>query len=355
MKYGNADMLLNDNDISINMSMTSYQDYSFESSCKNLDENNTPDKDKEINKEIEKNNSELFKKKFEIPLNKKQSSSGRISREMTFSDENKITTQILKSKFFGISSNEIITTYLINLFTFSEFTNPKNIEKNENVNVFYVEKNKVLDKFYYNAKDILSHLNLSSEKENKINEFFFEINSFFKNNDYITLKNQNENYKKFIKILLIIIIFIFILSFILFIILLVNSENIKVILIGFYIVFFVIIGFFAYNFVNRYINMNLYFIYQYIFYMISKNNEINKVIDKWNKSDFESMRIHVSVPISLNYIQFNLDPFQNIEIKNINMDKIKNSICPDNCLSDENYEEFKKLKSFFKYYDNYFI
>ena len=44
-----------------------------------------------------------------------------------------------------------------------------------------------------------------------------------------------------------------------------------------------------------------------VFYMISKNNEINKVIDKWNKSDFESMRIHVSVPISLCYIQFNLD------------------------------------------------
>jgi hypothetical protein len=72
--------------------------------------------------------------------------------------------------------------------------------------------------------------------------------------------------------------------------------------------------------------------------MISKNKEINSIIDKWNKSDFESMRIHVSVPISLKYIQFNLDLFQNIEIKHLDMDKIKNSFYHDNCLSEGNYE-----------------
>ena len=352
MKYGNSDMLLNDNEITINMSMTSFQDYSFDSTLKNSDGTNIQDKD--IDKEDESNSKDLFNKNFQIPMNKKQLSKNKISREMTFSDENNITTQILKSKYFGICSNEMITTYLINLFIFSEFTNPKNIEKNENVNVYYVLKNKVLDKFYFNSKDVLKHLNLSSDKENKIKQFFFEMNSYFKNNEYIELKNQNEKYRKLIKVLLIIIIIIFILSFIIFLLFFLQKNNNREIIIGIYIVWLIIIGFFLYIIINKLITEELFFTYQYILYMISKNDEINKIIDKWNKSDFESMRIHVSVPISLNYIQFNLDPFQNIEIKHINMEKIKNVFYPNNCLSEKNFEEFKKLKSFFKFYDNYF-
>ena len=356
MKYSNSDMLLNENELSINMSMTSYQDYSFESSIKNIDGNIINGKINDENESengFEKNNEELIKKKFEIPMNKKEiSKNNKISREMTFSDENNYTTKVLKSKNFCICSNEMITTYLLNLFIFSEFTNPKNIEKNENVNVYYVLRNNILDKFYYNSHEIVKNLNLSSDKESKIKEFFKEMNNIFKSNDYLSLKNQNNSYRKTIKIFFIILILIFIISIIIFIFMLHgnNSSPNKEIIIGIYIFFLIIIGLFFYIIINKYNDMDLNFIYNDIIYMISKNKEINSIIDKWNKSDFESMRIHVSVPISLKYIQFNLDLFQNIEIKHLEMDKIKNSFYHDNRLSEENYEEFKILKKNLNYY-----
>ena len=88
MKYSNSDMLLNENELSINMSMTSYQDYSFESSIKNIDGNIINGKINDENESengFEKNNEELIKKKFKIPINKKKiSKNNKISREMTF-------------------------------------------------------------------------------------------------------------------------------------------------------------------------------------------------------------------------------------------------------------------------------
>jgi hypothetical protein len=85
--------------------------------------------------------------------------------------------------------------------------------------------------------------------------------------------------------------------------------------------------------------------------MISKNDEINKIIDKWNKLDFESMRIHVSVPISLNYIQFNIDPFQSIEIKHLNMSEIKNKFFPNETMSQSNFIEFQNIRKSLNYVD----
>ena len=49
--------------------------------------------------------------------------------------------------------------------------------------------------------------------------------------------------------------------------------------------------------------------------MFSNYNQFVKYVEGWNSSMFESCRIRVTIPVSLNYILFNMDPYQEIEIK----------------------------------------
>ena len=76
--------------------------------------------------------------------------------------------------------------------------------------------------------------------------------------------------------------------------------------------------------IQKIVNIDIYLLFNQIKYMINKENEIKQIINKWNQKEFESIRIKVSVPISLNYILFNLDPFQNILIENLDISNLKN-------------------------------
>ena len=63
----------------------------------------------------------------------------------------------------------------------------------------------------------------------------------------------------------------------------------------------------------------LYIEYNNLNYMLINYMRFNDYVEEWNKSFFENMKIRASVPISLNYIMFNLDPFQNIDIRHLDM------------------------------------
>ena len=62
-------------------------------------------------------------------------------------------------------------------------------------------------------------------------------------------------------------------------------------------------------------NLKILFIFYDLRYLLINYNKINDHIEAWNQNLFENYRIRVSVPISINYIMFNLNPYQNIEIK----------------------------------------
>lgn len=49
--------------------------------------------------------------------------------------------------------------------------------------------------------------------------------------------------------------------------------------------------------------------------MFTNYTQFVKYIEGWNRSMFESCRIRVTIPVSMNYILFNMDPYQEIEIK----------------------------------------
>ena len=70
-------------------------------------------------------------------------------------------------------------------------------------------------------------------------------------------------------------------------------------------------------------NLKILFIFYDLRYLLINYNKINDHIEAWNQNLFENYRIRVSVPISINYIMFNLNPYQNIEIKHHDMDWLK--------------------------------
>ena len=249
-------------------------------------------------------------------------------REIIFSDNRDFNIELFKSKKFAICYNETIKTYLFNCDTFSEFTNPKLIEKDQRINIYILEKNKENDIFQYEIKEILEHLNIPLNKSDIIKNFIKDINFFLEEESYIQLKYFNIQYKKCINFLLILLIIIFLISMIIFLLSIKQQHKNKYYIIGIYIIFIMIILIFLINIILKIINMNIYFIFNKINYMFNKQDEIQNIINKWNKNEFESLRIKVSVPISLNYIIFNLDPFQNIIIENLDTLNIINSFYP---------------------------
>ena len=77
--------------------------------------------------------------------------------------------------------------------------------------------------------------------------------------------------------------------------------------------------------------------------MLINYTRFNDYIEEWNKNFFEKNKIRVSIPISLKYLMFNLDPFQDIEIKHLDM----------KWFIDKAYKDKKKMandKEFIKYY-----
>ena len=70
-------------------------------------------------------------------------------------------------------------------------------------------------------------------------------------------------------------------------------------------------------------NLQLLFLYYDLRYFLVNYEPIYEYIEEWNRNLFENYNINISVPISLNYIMFNLNPYQNIEIKHLNMNWMK--------------------------------
>lgn len=340
MKYVDSDTILREeeNDNAMNISLN---DFSFVSTVNNIESLNR--KSIQLNNDIK----DIVNTNFEIPKIKKKKN----LREIIFTGKNNVNyISILSTKQFAVGINDTIKTYLFNLFIFSEFINPKIIEKDERVNLYFIEKNKHLLSFHYNSKEVLKNLNLSSDKESLIIDFMKEINYFFQQNDYIEMELQNEKFKnKVVCSMYFSIIFFFFWPFLLIFLISQTKDIIKIILIILLMIGFIITLIFLIFSIYKYINLDLYILYNQINYMIKKYNQINNIIDKWNKSKFESLRLNVSVPISLNYIQFNLDPFQRIEIKHIEMKTIKEKFYPNNRISEMKLLEFQNIKELFNY------
>ena len=265
---------------------------------------------------------DVFSNNYKIPLNRPHKFSvSKMGHQFIFESNSKVYTYKIEKKKFALSRNSQITTYLLSLFVFSEFLNLNELEKDNRFKVYFLKRNPQQKKFIVDdANLVLTSLDIPLDRANDFKSFIKGINRFLNEQEFLIIQLKNK--KKLIWVYLIMTLFIlgilamgavFYLSY----------KNVHPALIGIEvaITIFFIIGLIM-EIIDAY-NLKILFIYNDLRYLILKYNKIYEFVEGWNTSLFENYKIRATVPISLNYIMFNLNPYQDIEIKHLNMDEIK--------------------------------
>jgi len=265
---------------------------------------------------------DVFSSNYKIPLNRPHKFSvSKMGHQFIFESNSKVYTYKIEKKKFALSRNSQITTYLLSLFVFSEFLNLNELEKDNRFKVYFLKRNPQLKKFIVeDGNSVLTSLDIPLDRANDFKSFIKGINRFLNEQEFLIIQLKNK--KKLIWVYLIMTLFIlgilamgalFYLSY----------KKVHPALIGIEvaITIFFIIGFIM-KIIDAY-NLKILFIYNDLRYLILKYNKIYEFVEGWNTSLFENYKIRATVPISLNYIMFNLNPYQDIEIKHLNMDEIK--------------------------------
>ena len=259
----------------------------------------------------------------------------RLGRTFIYEDIGKNSHSILKSQKFGISKTNHIITYFLNLYIFSEFINYTHIEKDTRFKVYFIPKNNSQEKFILNnsIENILSHLNIQSKNTEQFTSFINGLNDLLSDKEYNDIKKSNKKYSICLYIVLIILLLLISgisFAFYYFYQFIFEQEDLIkysiIISSGVLALILIIILIFQ---IKKICQKSLYISYKKLNYMLMNYNRFNDYIEEWNKTFFENNKIRASVPISLNYIMFNLDPYQDIEIKHLDMKWFIESVYKD--------------------------
>ena len=273
-----------------------------------------------------------------IKLSMKRNSrfnTSRLARTFIYEDIGKNSHSILKSQKFGIAKTNHIITYFLNLYIFSEFINFTNIEKDSRFKVYFIPKDNSKEKFILNnnIENILTHINIQIKDSEQFTSFINGLNNLLNDKEYNDIKKSNKKYS----ICLYIVLFILLLlisgisfAFYYFYQFIFEQEDlIKYSIIASSGVIALILVIILIFHIKKLCRKNLYINYKKLNYMLMNYNRFNDYIEEWNKTFFENKKIRASVPISVNYIMFNLDPYQDIEIKHLDMKWFIQSVYKD--------------------------
>ena len=288
---------------------------------------------------------DVFSNLYIIPMNRPSKfSTSRMGHKFIYESNSKVRTFKIDSKKFGLSKNSEIITYLLSLFVFSEFVNLDELSKDKRFKVHFIKQNKIQKQFIIeDMNSLLKNLDIPSQKINELDMFIKGINDFLSENEYLSLQKKRK--KKIISILaliLLLILLIICLGIAAYFSIkgLTNRkapsnpddtkkeeiETNKASTIFTIVLEFISLLFFIFCLVIKIIdakNLQILFIFYDLRYLLLNYNKINDHIEIWNQNLFENYKIRVSAPISINYIMFNLNPYQNIEIKHHDMDWLK--------------------------------
>ena len=292
---------------------------------------------------------DIFSNSYEIPMNRPSKFSiSKMGHKFLYESNSKVTNYKIDSKKFGLSKNSEIVTYLLNLFVFSEFLNLEELEKDKRFKVIFIKQNKIQKKFIVeNTNNILNSLEIPNERANDFNMFINGINYFLSENEYLNLQKKNKKKILSVYIILALILLLIIgigIAMYFSIKILINDKKsepppkdsgdpkdkengnkhstiIFCLVLESIILFIFIIGLIIKILDAK--NLKLLFIYYDLRYLLINYKRIIEHIEIWNENLFENYKIRASIPISINYIMFNLNPYQNIEIKHHNMDWMK--------------------------------
>ena len=266
---------------------------------------------------------DLFSNNYIIPLNRPHKFSiSKMGHQFIFESNSKVYTYKIEKKKFALSKNSQITTYLLSLFIFSEFLNLNELEKDNRFKVSFLKRNPQQKKFIVDdVNSVLTSLEIPLNKSTEFKSFINGINNFLTEQEFLNIQVKNKN--KLFWVYLVMAAFILgllgmiglnILSYM-------KEISILVLILEFVVDLIFIIGLII-KIVEAY-NLKILFIYNDLKYLILKYNKIYEFVERWNSNLFENYKIRATVPISLNYIMFNLNPYQDIEIKHLDMNEIK--------------------------------
>ena len=290
---------------------------------------------------------DIFDPSYKISMNKyaNRFNTSRIARQFIYESNGKPDVSILKSKKFCLMENDQIMTYLVNLFIFSEFENLSEIEKDDRIKVIFIKKDQNLNKFAPVTDATLNNLNISLEQKSEFNNFIKGINEFLENENYVEIEKGLKKYKFYMYGTTIgLIIGLLVIACSIYFILKKENGALKIFLsILTSILAIVVISLLISHFIKAK-KYRLFVIYNLMEYLLIHNNEVCDYIEDWNKKFFENNKIRVNVPISLNYIMFNLNPYQEIEIKHLDMDYYKRKLYKNKNIVFKDKHLYKFLK-----------
>jgi hypothetical protein len=294
---------------------------------------------------------EIFRDTIKLSMGRlNRFNTSKLAREFTYEEKGECKHYLLKSKKFGMAKNKNLVTYILNLYIFSEFINFSVLEKDNRFKLYFIPKSGV--KFMPDTLNALNILKIENNKTEQYINFINGINELLSDKEYNDIQKKNKKFK--ITLYLSNIILFFLIAGLLFCgyyfhsFFIVKPEKNKekiiklsiVISAGLCIILFTIL--FIIQFV-KFCRKELYIKFNYLNYMLMNYSRFNDYIEEWNHNFFENYKIRVSIPISMNYIMFNLDPFQNIEIKHLDMKWFIEKVYKDK-------KSMANDKEFIKYY-----
>lgn len=251
----------------------------------------------------------------------------QVTSSITFQSSGETTTSLLPSKKFAVCSNATVTTFLLENAQFSQFTNPKEIERDPRIKAYFLIKNTKHDKFMCNLDELTERLSLQGDYDNQnVITFLRGLNAFFKEKEYVHIKHCNT-----IKWLLLygVMFILFILSacMILYDVIRVIYGHIDNGIV--YMCHGVVVlcgggGVYWLHMQRNKVHMTAMF--KVMKYCSGNYAKYFEYVEAWNRSIFQMNHIRVSIPVSVDYLLFNMEPYQDIRIKDIDMEHIKSQM-----------------------------
>jgi hypothetical protein len=260
-------------------------------------------------------------------------------RKLTFVSEGPIKSKgITKSNFFLYQSDNILTI----VYNDKKYSQLISFPQSKEMELYFIHKNKSNDVFEYNINEVLGNIYMNignvNTNKNNVDSFLQGMNEFFRKDKYVSITHKNCC-TKFWFVMLISMMILFICGMMLYVIQ--KKDEASLLMISVVIgVGVVLCG----GVVLAVLNWNKVFTglkYNVIRYLIENAHEHNKYIDDWNKSIFISNGVNVSIPITLDYIMFNLNREVEIAIENIDPISLQHK---QRTLSSINSESMQELQ-----------
>ena len=265
-----------------------------------------------------------------IPTYEHRFSRSKISRTITFQTGvgDKIEREEYPKKKFEIATSSTITTFLINLVLYSQFTNPREIMMDKRIKAYFLVRDSKNDKFIYDINDILSVLSMENENEKNVNDFLKGMNDFFDESNYQHVKTSNSCYKIFVvgSIIFLAALISTGLFFVIYPIIIHDSNLPLTISLSVFLLFLSALMIYQIHSIKY---IHIYTKFKILNYMVMNYARFIKYVESWNRSIFESNRIRVTIPVTIDYILFNMDPYQEIELKHNSMPSLRKAATSD--------------------------